>query len=95
MCHSRTQGVSMTNFANLTLLRPDYYFQAKICKKKLKKNKISKRIEAIRSKNYEFVQISINWEYTIRNKIGEIVDCGRSWKNDNLHIEECSKIFKS
>ena len=59
------------------------------------KNKTSKKIEAIRSKNYEFVQISINWEYTLRNKIGEIVDCGRSWKNDNLQTEEGSKIFRN
>ena len=49
---------------------------------------MSKRIEAIKSKEYEFVNISINWEFTLKKKNGEIVESSRSWKNDNRQTEE-------
>ena len=48
---------------------------------------MSKRIEEIKSKEYEFVNISINWEFTVQKKTGEIVESGQSWKNDNLQTE--------
>ena len=67
------------------------------------KTKISQRIEAIESEEYDFLDIFINLEFTIRNKYsGEIVECGHklssnelviNWKKDSLQTEESSEIF--
>ena len=74
----------------------DYHFFMKFLKLslfltkyiKISKTKISKRIEAIKCKEYDFVTISINWEYTIQKKTGEIVESGQFWKNRNQKTEE-------
>ena len=67
------------------------------------KNRISQRIVAIESEEYDFLDIFINLEFTIRKKYsGEIVECGnkfcsnklvKNWNKDSLQIEESSEIF--
>ena len=67
------------------------------------KTKISQRIEAIESEEYDFLDIFINLEFTITNKYsGEIVECGhklslkklvKNWRKDSLQTEESSDIF--
>ena len=45
-------------------------------------------MNTIETKSYDFVTISINWDFTLKKKNGDIVECDRSWKKDNPQIEE-------
>ena len=67
------------------------------------KTEISKRIEAIESEEYDFLNIFINLEFSIRKKYsGEIVESGqkfssnklvKNWRKDSLQTEESSEII--
>ena len=67
------------------------------------KTKISQRIEAIESEEYDFLDIFINLEFTVRKKYsGEIVESGHKFssnklvknsRKDSLQTEESSEII--